>query len=93
MIGRLLDVGFGNDPIDPVLYDSIEESMFDSTDPLLNSNDRHICAGGSTGRFASLDLAEQSVGTIVPFFRPQAPYAPFDCTELTGGPVAEVVLP
>jgi parallel beta-helix repeat protein len=93
MMGLLLGAGFGDDPIAPVLYDTIEESMFDSTDPTKNSNDHHICAGASTGDFASLDLAAQNVTMIVPFFRPAAPYAPFDCTELTGGPVAEVVLP
>jgi parallel beta-helix repeat protein len=92
-IGLLLDVSYGGEPIDPVLYDTIEESMFDSTDPLKNSNDHHICAGGSTARFASMDLANQSISNLIPFFRPQPPYAPFDCTELTGGPVAEVVLP
>ena len=67
--------------------------MFDSTDPLKNSNDHHICAGGSTGRFASMDLEHQSITNLIPFYRPLAPYAPFDCTELVGGPVAEVVLP
>jgi parallel beta-helix repeat protein len=92
-VGLLLAASYGDEPVDPILYDTIEESKFDSTDPLLNSNDHHICVGASTGRIASMNLAHQSVLALIPFFRPEAPYAPFDCTELTGGPVAEVVLP
>jgi parallel beta-helix repeat protein len=94
MLGILLKLSYGDTPVDSVLYDAIGEPMFDSTDAAMNTNANHVCAGGNTGgTFASLDLAEQSANTLVPFFRPAAPFVPFDCTELTGGPVAAVELP
>jgi parallel beta-helix repeat protein len=94
MFGALLVFAYGTTPIDSVLYDAIGEPMFDSTDPALNSNGNRVCVGGNTGgTFASMNLAQQSPDAIIPFFRPVAPFAPFDCTELDGGPVAPVVLP
>ncbi|MCX5746082.1 MAG: right-handed parallel beta-helix repeat-containing protein [Proteobacteria bacterium] len=95
MLGTLLILSYGNgNPVDSVLYDTIGEPMFHSTNPTMNTNANHVCAGGNTtGTFASMTLATQSVTTIIPFFRPAAPFAPFDCTALAGGPVAEVVLP
>lgn len=92
--GVLLIFVYGTDPVDSVLYDAIGETSFHSTDPLQNTNDNHMCVAGNTGgTFASMDLANQSANDIIPFFRPAAPHAPFDCTSLNGGPVAEVVLP
>lgn len=94
MLGLLFSIVYGDDPVDNVLYDSIGESSFDATDPAQNSNDNHICVGGNTdGSFASMDLASQEAAPGSPFFRPEAPFAPFDCTELNGGEVAEVTLP
>jgi hypothetical protein len=64
--------------------------------PANNSNANRICVGGNTGgTFASINLAEQlGVAAGSPFLRPDtAPFAPFDCTALTGGPIADVVLP
>jgi parallel beta-helix repeat protein len=94
MLGLLLAIVYNGAPVDSVLYDAIGESGFESTDPAMNSNDNHICVGGNTGgTFASMALAQQpSAPPFVPFFRPAAPFAPFDCTALTGGPVGEVVL-
>jgi parallel beta-helix repeat protein len=94
MFGALLIFIYGTNPIDSILYDSIGEPMFHSTDPTMNSNENHICVGGNTnGTFASMNLEVQSVDNLIPFFKPAAPFAPFDCTALEGGPVAEVVLP
>jgi len=75
-----------------VVYDSIGESTFNPSVPAGNSNDNHICAGGNTGgdRFGSMNLENQPFGEGLVV---SAPFAPFDCTELIGGPVAEVVLP
>ncbi len=92
-LGLLLAVVYGADPIDSVLYDSVGESLFDSTDPVKNSNDNHVCVGGSTGSFASMRLEAQTPTSVTPFYRPLVPFAPFDCTALNGGPVAPVVLP
>ncbi|MEO8704729.1 MAG: parallel beta-helix domain-containing protein [Kofleriaceae bacterium] len=94
MLGILLILVYDGAPVDNVGYDSIGEPMFDSTDVAKNTNVNHICVGGNTGgTFASMSLATQAVGSITPFYRPVAPFAPFECTELAGGPVAEVVLP
>lgn len=92
--GVLLILIYATNPVDSVLYDSIGEAMFSSTDAGMNSNTNHVCVGGNTGgTFASMNLAEQSASRQVPFFKPAAPFAPFDCTSLIGGPVADVVLP
>jgi parallel beta-helix repeat protein len=94
MFGVLLIASYGQNPVDSVIYDAIGESMFDSTDPAKNTNDNHMCVGGETsGTFASLDLAAQSATTLVPFFRPAAPFAPFDCTAIMGPAIAPVTLP
>ena len=93
-LGLLLLLVYGANPVDNVLYDTIGESKFDSTMASLNSNDNHMCIGGNTaGTFASMSLATQAPTSIVPFFRPAKPFAPFDCTALNGGAVAPVVLP
>lgn len=94
MLGLLLAVVYAGQPVDSVLYDAIGETSFHSTDPAMNTNDNHICIGGNTGgTFASMALVQQENGPpFVPFYRPAAPFAPFDCTALVGGPVAEVVL-
>jgi parallel beta-helix repeat protein len=92
MLGLLLAFVYGEEPVDSVLYDAIGEE-FHSTDPSMNSNGNHICVGGNTGgTFASMALEQQMAPPFVPFFRPAAPFAPFECTALAGGPVAEVVL-
>jgi parallel beta-helix repeat protein len=93
-LGLLLLIAYNGQPVDSVLYDAIGEPDFHSTDALLNSNANHICIGGNTGgTFASLRLEKQSATTQIPFFRPAAPFKPFECTTLAGGAVAEVVLP
>jgi parallel beta-helix repeat protein len=91
MLGLLLRVTYGDQPVDSVLYDSIEE-MFHSTDPSMNTNNNHLCVGGNVGgTFASMALEEQMAPPFTPFFRPASPFAPYDCTALEGGPVGEVV--
>ncbi|HSS00871.1 MAG TPA: parallel beta-helix domain-containing protein [Kofleriaceae bacterium] len=93
-LGLLLLLSYGNKPVDSVLYDAIGEQSFHSTDAAMNSNTNHMCVGGNTGgTFASMALDKQSATATVAFFRPAAPFKPFDCTMLAGGPVAPVVLP
>jgi hypothetical protein len=93
-IGLLLLLSYAGQPVDNVLYDAIGEPEFHSTDASMNSNANRICIGGNTGgTFASLALDKQSATSTVAFFRPAAPFRPFDCTALSGGPVAAVVLP
>ncbi len=93
-LGILLRLAYGLAPIDSVLYDTIGETSFHSSDPAMNSNDNRICVGANLGgTFANMQLAVQSADNLIPFFRPAAPFAPFDCTALAGGPIADVVLP
>jgi len=94
MLGLLLLLAYNGQAVDSVLYDAIGEPAFHSTDAALNSNANHLCIGGNTGgTFASMSLERQSPTVQIPFFRPAAPFRPFDCTALAGGPVADVVLP
>lgn len=92
--GLLLRLLYPSNPVDSVIYDAIGESMFNATDASMNSNDNHICVGGNTnGSFASLDVPTQLMNAPAPFLRiPTAPFGPFNCTELLGGPVAPVTL-
>lgn len=93
-LGLLLGAAYGANPTDSVLYDTIGETAFDSTDAGANSNDNHLCVGANTeGTFASMHLEAQDVLKLMPFFRPAAPFAPFDCTALDGDPIADVELP
>jgi parallel beta-helix repeat protein len=93
-LGLLFIATYGEDPTDSVLYDTIGENGFDATVAASNTNDNHICVGGNTGgTFASMRLQDQGDLPPKPFYRPVSPFVPFECTELAGGPVAEVVLP
>jgi parallel beta-helix repeat protein len=79
-----------------IIYDTIGESMFDPEVAANNSNDNHICAGGNTNGtgFGSMNVAAQLESAGSPhLIIEEAPFAPFDCSELEGGPVEEVVLP
>lgn len=79
-----------------IIYDTIGESMFDAEVAANNSNDNRICAGGNTNGtgFGSMHVEAQLVSAGSPHLVIEdAPFAPFDCTELEGGPVEEVVLP
>lgn len=92
-LGELLAEMYKQSQVDSIIYDSIGESRFNSSDASMNSNDNHICAGGNAqGSLASMNLAVQEA-MLTPFFRPSAPFAPFDCNALNGGPVAQVTLP
>jgi parallel beta-helix repeat protein len=93
-LGLLLAVAYQGQPVDSVLYDTIGEPGFDSTDVAVNTNENHMCVAGNTGgTFASMSLATQTPTSITPFFRPAAPFKPFDCAALIGDPIAPVVLP
>ena len=95
-LGLLLLVLYGDTMTPSVIYDTIGESMFDAEVAANNSNDNHICVGGNTGGngFGSMDIETQSAMPGSPnLVIAAAPFAPFDCTELEGGPVAEVTLP
>ena len=92
--GLLLRFVYGQNPVDNVLYDTVGDS-FHETDATMNTNNNHICVGGNTdGTFASMSVVTQATAPLPhPFFVPAAPFAPYDCTTLIGGPVEAVVLP
>jgi len=99
-LGALLGFVYADTPVDPILYDAIGESSFDATDPTLNSNDNHICFGGDTGIYASLnieDLATRVAALDTPvvgdLYRPGAGAAPFDCDAIDGAAIPDVTLP
>ena len=95
-IGFLIGAMFaGEVPVDSVIYDTIGESAVDPADAAGNSNDNHICAAGNTeGTFVSLHLEALMAGfdssnfpAFTDMYRPDFPFAPFDCTELKGGDI------
>lgn len=91
-IGLLLIAQYQTSPVDSVLYDAIREPEFHSRNAEDNSNIHNICVGNNPGgTFASMALGEQGT-TIIAFYRPAKPFAPFDCTALEK-PIAPVVLP
>lgn len=93
--GQLIQILFFPEAVTSVMYDTIGESSFVPEDASMNSNDNHICVGGNTGgNFSSLDIATQMATPGAPFLQlDTAPFAPFDCTTLTAGAVAEVTIP
>ncbi|MEM6958281.1 MAG: parallel beta-helix domain-containing protein, partial [Myxococcota bacterium] len=95
-IGLLLTLVYSGRNTPSIVYDTIGESSFDPDAPENNSNDNRMCVGGNVMAegFGSLDLETQSETPGSPHLvLDEPPFAPFDCTELEGGPVAEVVLP
>jgi parallel beta-helix repeat protein len=89
-LGLLLAIVYGTTPIDALLYDAIGESMHSPTDPAMNSNDNHMCFGNSPGAtFGSLNIENLLEGnkTVDDIYRPDAPFAPFDCDNFEAGPI------
>lgn len=88
-IGFLLAVAYGDDPVDTVLYDGIGESSFDIEDASLVSNDNRICIGDDPGvTVANMDLENlPTLPSKNKFFRPDAPFAPYDCEGFESGPM------
>ncbi|MEM9072562.1 MAG: parallel beta-helix domain-containing protein [Myxococcota bacterium] len=96
-MGLLVGVLYGSEDNAPsVVYDTLGETMFDAETAANNSNDNRICVGGNTGGngFGSMNIAAQLDAPGSPHLIVRdAPFAPFDCTELNGGPVQDVTLP
>ncbi|MFT7519465.1 MAG: parallel beta-helix repeat protein [Kiritimatiellia bacterium] len=95
-MGFLLAVLYNGTTVDNVIYDAIGESSFDTADATKNSNDNHICVGASEGSFASLNLevlAGSGVPSVSKIYRPDAPFAPFNCDALTTGPIRAAEVP
>ncbi|MCB9787631.1 MAG: right-handed parallel beta-helix repeat-containing protein [Deltaproteobacteria bacterium] len=94
-LGVLLKLLYGDTPVDTILYDAIGEASFSATVAADNSNTNHVCVtdeGAAT--FASLDIENlQSAPLLTNTYRPDAPFAPFDCTALTGSPVMAPTVP
>ena len=88
LFGIVISGIFENElPVPSVLYENIGESSFDLETEGGISNDHHVCAGGNVdGDFAVARLFEGK------FKRYSDDFGPFSCTELTAGPVGDVVL-
>ena len=96
-LGVLLQIVYGAEPIDAVLYDTWSESSFDANDPALNSNDNHICIGdtaadGATFASLNMEVLIPNGGVVADLFRPAEPYAPFDCDTFVAGPIQPPVI-
>ncbi|MEM1416975.1 MAG: parallel beta-helix domain-containing protein [Myxococcota bacterium] len=92
MLGQIVALQYGaGNTVDSVLYDGIGESSFDGEDIAGNSNDNRLCVGGNTGGTLGLINLEAAPGPILGGI--EAPFGAFGCTELDGGPVAEVTIP
>jgi len=81
---------------DAIIYDTIGESSFDPADGGANSNDNFICVQGAPS-FVSLNLTEEvlsgmTLPTLNDVYRPDAPFAPFDCDSVMSGPIEETTL-
>ncbi|MCB9682901.1 MAG: right-handed parallel beta-helix repeat-containing protein [Alphaproteobacteria bacterium] len=94
-LGFLLGVLYGQTPVDTILYDAIGESSYDATSAEGNSNDNHICIGSETdATFASLAMdvliarfEQLDLPSLDDVYRPDAPFAPFNCGGLPGDPI------
>ena len=100
-LGFLVKVIYAEERIDDILYDTWGESSFDPVDPTKNSNDNRLCISNEKGAtFVSLDLPTQlkladkfKFSKLSELYRPKAPFVPFNCATLKGGPIAKVSLP
>ena len=92
-MGLLVGLLYGAEDAAPsVVYDGIGETMFDAEVAANNSNDNHICVGGNAGGngLGVMNLAAQIEMPGSPhLILRDPPFAPYDCTELSGGPVVE----
>ena len=91
--------------VDDILYDGIEETV-DPTNPENNTNRNRICVAGNSGAtYATLNLpvleqralaflgGQGEPPSPMDLYRPEAPFAPFDCASLSGAPIGPVRLP
>lgn len=100
-LGFLLFAIYQKVPVDTFIYDGWGESSFDPTDPAKNTNDNRMCMHNEVGAtFASLNLhvilpkaLNGDFPKIGQLFRPKAPFAPYDCSQMKGGAIKAVVLP
>lgn len=97
-LGFAVAVVYGETPVDAILYDGIGETSFSPTEASGNSNDHHICTAGAS--FAVLDLETMAdrlnnldFPSVDDLYRPQAPYAPYDCTGFTDGDLVAPEMP
>ncbi|MEL6186100.1 MAG: parallel beta-helix domain-containing protein, partial [Myxococcota bacterium] len=100
------EIGSMGAAVDEILYDGIEEMVEPGTVLGGNTNNNRVCLSGNAGAlYATLDLPRLEVlatralvgqgppPTLEDIYRPAEPFAPFDCTSLTGDPVGAVTLP
>ena len=89
-LGTMLAVIYqlAGETVDNVLYDGIQETSFSATVAAENSNDNHICVSADQGSMANFNAEGLSeLPSLSEIYRPEAPFAPYDCSDLTGGTI------
>jgi parallel beta-helix repeat protein len=97
-LGFLLFIVWLEAPVDAVVYDGWHESKFHATDAANNSNDNRVCVHDETnGSMVNLNLEvvlpkalNGKFPKLTELYRPKAPYVPYDCNEMKGGPIPKV---
>lgn len=93
--GLLFAFLYGAEDVDEIVYGGIGESMFHNSDASMVSNDHAMCLAGPAGvRVANLnfEVASETVN-LEDTYRPDAPFAPYDCTSVLSGPVVGPDMP
>lgn len=95
--GLLFTLVYQNNPIDNIIYDGIQEGSFDANSAAGNTNDNHICiTGNKDATVANLnlqELADNPIGaTVDQLYRPEPPFAPYNCTGFQTGPLQKPTL-
>ncbi len=100
-LGFLLELVYAGAPVDTVVYDAWGEPGFHATDASKNTNENRICLDGEEGAtFLSLNLDDVlpaalkgNFPKLADLFRPAAPFTPFACKAMKGGPIPAIQLP
>ena len=79
----------GAEDVDEILYGGIGESMFHNSDASMVSNDHAMCLAGPSGATVAnlnFEVSSETVN-LADTYRPEPPFAPYDCTSVLSGPV------
>ena len=97
-LGLLLGLLYSDSTVDPIVYDGIGESGFDTEVAANVSNDNNICIGDNgDASMVTLNLAAVLAAGTIPslddVFQTAPPYAPYDCSSFSGSAIVSAELP